>query len=217
MNPMDINDEQLNVPNSLWVVDTGADHGISSDRKWFSRLSEGQTHLFEYGNGGTSSTKLQGTAKIGEYLCLLDDKNRFTFAAVTIDEVYYLPSKHFNSNTRVLSVCTQLDVQKTLKEWHFRLGHMGKGRLMNILAGRVIKNALHLSRREMETVSFFCRTCDLGKSQRMSYKNMVEQKATDALHILHMGSPGKIRPQGLYTSIGHKYALAVVDDATAYK
>ncbi|OWZ03554.1 LOW QUALITY PROTEIN: Retrotransposon protein, Ty1-Copia subclass, partial [Phytophthora megakarya] len=192
MNPMNIDGEQLNVTNSLWVVDTGAGHGISSDRKWFSRLSEGQTHLFEYGNGGTSSTKLQGT-------------------------VYYLPSKQLSSNTRVLSVCTQLDVQKTLKEWHLRLGHVGKGRLMNILAGRVIKDAPHLSRREMENVSFFCRTCELGKSRRMSYKNMVGQKATDPLHTLHMDSLGKITPQGLYSPIGHKYALAVVDDATAYK
>ncbi|OWZ06890.1 hypothetical protein PHMEG_00020794 [Phytophthora megakarya] len=103
-----------------------------------------------------------------------------------------------------------------LKEWHLRLGHVGKGRLMNILAGRVIKDVPHLSRRDMENVSFFCRTRELGKSRRMSYKNIEGQKATDPLHTLHMDLLEKIRPQGLYTSIGHKKVLAVVDDATAY-
>jgi hypothetical protein len=73
MGSMDIDDEvrmrysgylsrlkQLRVTDSLWVVDTGAGHAITSDRRWFSHLGKGQTHTFEYGNGGTSTTALQG-------------------------------------------------------------------------------------------------------------------------------------------------------------
>ncbi|OWY90630.1 LOW QUALITY PROTEIN: hypothetical protein PHMEG_00041161 [Phytophthora megakarya] len=51
-------------------------------------------------------------------------------------------------------------------------------------------------------------------------KNILSESgnnATEPLHTLHVDSTGKLKVNGLYGSFGHRYALAVVDDATAFK
>ncbi|OWY99322.1 hypothetical protein PHMEG_00029688 [Phytophthora megakarya] len=45
----------------------------------------------------------------------------------------------------------------------------------------------------------------------------VEREPTEPLHTLRVDSTGKLKVNGLYGSFGHRYALAVVDDATAFK
>ncbi|GMF29764.1 unnamed protein product [Phytophthora fragariaefolia] len=157
--------------------------------------------------------------KSGQYLYFLDRNNRFVFAAVAIDEVYYLPSKRMGNSTKVLSaksINTKF-IHNAMKEWHLRLGHVGKDRLMSILSSAVIDGAPRLERKDLAKIAFFCRTCALAKSRRMSYRNMIGDKATEPLHTLHMDSLGTVKPLGLYGSAGSKYALAIVDDATAYK
>ncbi|KAE8906242.1 hypothetical protein PF003_g9694 [Phytophthora fragariae] len=54
----------LHATDSVWVIDTGAGHAISSDGRWFSYLTKGQPHTFEYGNGGASMSALQGTVRL---------------------------------------------------------------------------------------------------------------------------------------------------------
>jgi len=95
-------------------------------------------------------------SKSGKFLYFLDAKNRFRFAAVAIDEVYYLPSKQSNVNAKVLSAKSshQLRTERVLREWHLRLGHVGIGRLMNILSRDIIEDAPHLARKDMAKVPF---------------------------------------------------------------
>ncbi|POM60545.1 hypothetical protein PHPALM_30600 [Phytophthora palmivora] len=57
---------------------------------------------------------------------------------------------------------------------------------------------------ERKKVSFFCKTCAQMKDRRMSYRNMVGNKATEPLHTLHMDSTDRL-------------TVNVIDDATAYK
>jgi hypothetical protein len=256
--------------SSMYVVDTGAGQAISSDRRWFSHLGKGQTHTFEYGNGGTSTTALQGTvrfsilrptcyydnisiqevafdkdcnsnllsayylatqgyhhiqSKFGKFLYFLDDKNRFRFVAVAIDEVYYLPSKQPNVNAKVLSAKSshQLRTERVLREWHPGLGHVGIGRLMNILSRDIIEDASHLARQGYGRCTLLllhvC-TWEITKIFRhhisvMSCRNMVGEKSSIPLHTLRMDAVGKMKVKVLYTARGHIYALAVVDEATA--
>ncbi|EGZ26253.1 hypothetical protein PHYSODRAFT_482491, partial [Phytophthora sojae] len=102
-------------------------------------------------------------------------------------------------------------------EWHLRLGHVEKDPLIDILSGGIIDGALRLARKDMTRDNFFCRTCALAKSRRMSYWNMIGTKATVPLHTLHLDSLRKMKPEGLNGTAGFKYTLAVVDDATAHK
>jgi hypothetical protein len=60
-------------------------------------------------------------------------------------------------------------------------------------------------------------TCADMKDRRISYQYMVGAKAIEPLYTLHMDSTGRLSVNGLYGSFGYRYALAVVDDATAYK
>ncbi|OWY97624.1 Zea mays Retrotransposon Opie-2 [Phytophthora megakarya] len=47
--------------------------------------------------------------------------------------------------------------------------------------------------------------------------NQKISKATKPLHKLHMDSTGKLKVSGQYGSFSYRYALAVIDDTTAYK
>jgi hypothetical protein len=89
--------------------------------------------------------------------------------------------------------------------------------LIQILSEGIIDDAPKLSKERLKRVKFFCRTCALAKSRRMSYRNMTGDKGPEPLHTLHLDSLGKIKIKGLYGTAGHMYALAIVDDATAYK
>jgi hypothetical protein len=53
--------DSLTISDDLWVVDTGAGHAVSPDRRWFNQLTIGSVHTFEYGNKGTSTSIKEGT------------------------------------------------------------------------------------------------------------------------------------------------------------
>ncbi|GMF12173.1 unnamed protein product [Phytophthora lilii] len=214
--------KQLKLTDELWVVDTGAGHAVSSDRRWFSTLRIGATQTFEYGNRGTLTSTLIGTVSIN----VLNPRCHYDKIAIehaacdkecgTIDEVYYLPTKMVHRKQKVL-LARATKIQATMQEWHLRLGHVGKDRLMRIISGKTIDGAPSLARKDMDKVTYFCRTCALAKSRRMAYRNMIGQRGAEPLHTLHMDSLGKMRVKGLYGTAGYAYALAIVDDATAYK
>jgi hypothetical protein len=107
------------------------------------------------------------------------------------------------------------ELASQMREWHLRLGHVGKDRLIQILSEGITDDAPKLSKERLKKVKFFCRTCALAKSRRMSYRNMTGDKGPEPLHTLHLDSLGKIKIKGLYGTAGHMYALAIVDDATA--
>jgi hypothetical protein len=157
-----------------------------------------------------------------KYLYFFNRNNKFVFAAVALDEVYYLPSRIGTHNARVLALRKaheerddKLDSQ--MREWHLRLGHVGKDRLIQILSEGIIDDAPKISKQRLTRVKFFCRTCAQAKLRRMSYRNMTGDKGPEPLNTLHLDSLGKIKIKGLYGTAGHMYALAIVDDATAYK
>jgi hypothetical protein len=68
--------------------------------------------------------KLQ--SKSGEFIFFFGKDSKLLFAAVTIGGVYYLPSKK-PRKTKVFSARTTT-YSSILKEWHLRLGHLGKER-----------------------------------------------------------------------------------------
>ncbi|OWZ06836.1 hypothetical protein PHMEG_00020857 [Phytophthora megakarya] len=100
---------------------------------------------------------------------------------------------------------------------NFKLGHVGKERLIRTISNQKIEGLPTIPYSELRKVAFFCKTCAQTKSRRMSYRNKVGNNATEPLHTLRTDSTGKLKVNGLYESFGHLYALAVVDDATAYK
>jgi hypothetical protein len=47
----------LKVTDTLWIVDTGAGHGITPNRAWFKNLTGTCTQTFVYGNNSTSKSR----------------------------------------------------------------------------------------------------------------------------------------------------------------
>jgi hypothetical protein len=258
--------KELEVTNSLWIVDTGAGHGISSDKSWFKNLNGYSTQTFVYGNKSTSKSTKKGTVHFsifnaqkkleyikiddvahdtqcgsnllsawflakqgyrflqsacGSFLYFFGKGKELRFAAVAIGEVYYLPTKKFapKLSRSVLTVKTYTTQEKIniFKEWHLRLGHVNRESLMRIMSTQSVTNIPQIRYAELQAIPFFCETCALSKSKRMSYKNMTGTKTKTPLHTLHMDTMGKMRVCGFYGGTGYKYPFAVVDDATGYK
>jgi hypothetical protein len=140
------------------------------------------------------------------------------FAAVAIDEVYYLPTKRVQKvNTYNLSSAGMSNAERVLKEWHLRLGHVSKDRLVTLLSTGMIEGTPKMEKKTLTSVHFFCNTCALAKARRMSYRGMSATRGDVPLHTLHMDTTGKMKVKGIFGSCGYKYALAIVDDATGYK
>ncbi|POM69805.1 Hypothetical protein PHPALM_13891 [Phytophthora palmivora] len=209
----------------MWVVDTSAGRAVTPDRSWFKgNLQPGQGHIFTYGNGTVSHSTLKGSIKLN----ILNPKqslNALTLTDVSYDRecgsnllsAYYLAEqgyRHFQSKTGEFLFFQFGDI---LKEWHLRLGHVGNERLIRTISNQKIEGLPNIPYSELKKVSFFCKTCAHMTDRRMSYRNMVGNIATEPLHTLHMDSTGRLKVDGLYGSFGYQYALAVVDDAIAYK
>ncbi|POM64501.1 Uncharacterized protein PHPALM_19960 [Phytophthora palmivora] len=164
-------------------------------------------------NGNTAQTPPQSMEEIEDEVrnenAAYDRKGlKLLFAAIAKGEVISLPSvKPIKANV----VCNQnTKFGGILKEWHLRLRHAGKERLIRTLSNQKIEGLPQIPYNELKKVVFFCKTCAHMKDRRISYRNMVGTKATEPLHTLHMDSTGKLRVNGLYAS-------AVVADVTAYK
>ena len=158
-------------------------------------------------------------SKNGDFLYFMKG-NKLMFAAVQIDEVYYLPTRKYiraNLVTHKPKEYTELEMKALLKYLHVKLGHVNRDKLMKILSKGTIRNIPNIPLADLLKCSFFCKTCALAKSKRMSYRNKVGSKSDEPLHTLHMDTSGKFRVKGVYNQIGMRYVLIVVDDATGYK
>ncbi|POM58709.1 Integrase catalytic core protein [Phytophthora palmivora] len=79
------------------------------------------------------------------------------FAAVAIGEVYYLPVVKLSKRSAYSAKPSK--ISDMLKEWHLRLGHVGKERLIRAISNRKIEGLPDIPNSELKTASFFCKTC----------------------------------------------------------
>ncbi|EGZ30634.1 hypothetical protein PHYSODRAFT_470891 [Phytophthora sojae] len=164
----------------MWVVDTGAGRGITSDRSWFTgSLKPDLSHVFTYGYlSALNLTEISYNRKC--------DSNSLS--------AYYL-AKQGNRHIQSKSGDFLFFIGDNFT---LLLGHVGKERLIRTLNNEKITGLPKIPYSELKKVHFFCKTCAQMKDRRMSYKNMVGAKATEPLHTLHMDSTGKLRVNGLY-------------------
>jgi hypothetical protein len=255
---------KLKLTPSLYIIDTGAGHAITSDKGWFTQMRP-SNQTFVYGNNSTSNSGYLGSIKLevfssqqtfrkielddvafdkncgpnlisafhfakqgyrffqskdGKFLFFMKS-NCLAFAAVAIGDVYYLPSQKHRAPKRLrVSSATRLTLierERLFKEWHLRLGHVNQRTLIRILTSPIIAGTPCLIAKELKDIIFQCRTCNLAKARRMSYRNMSGTKTTIPLHTLHMDSVGKFKVRGTYGAAIVKYAVGIVDDATSFR
>lgn len=116
-------------------------------------------------------------SKSGDFLFLFGPTNKFMFAAVAIGEVYYLPTVKYVMRKKCFTVkqYTHIEKEKTLKEWHLRLGHVGKEQLIRLMANQAFDSLPCIPYNVLKKVPFCCRTCAIAKSRRMSYSGVLNR------------------------------------------
>ena len=114
-------------------------------------------------------------SRSGEYLYFFEKSGKLLFAAVQKGEVYYLPSQQrvgvhvVAATSKPAKKYSAMEKEKLLKSLHIRFGHMNRQNLIRMITQRRMANIPFLPHSELKDTTFFCKTCALAKSRRMSY------------------------------------------------
>ena len=152
---------------------------------------------------------------------LLLKKNKHLVVAREIDGIYYLQSRdrqsEFINNFNYKVIKDEAQVEKTLKEWHIKLGHVNRQSLIKIMSRRLIVGIPFIPSSLLYKIPFFCKVCAESKHNRMSYKNKSGSRPDKQFQVVHSDTM-KVERHGTYgkkTTI--KFIQNFVDDCTSYK
>ncbi|EGZ07911.1 hypothetical protein PHYSODRAFT_526670 [Phytophthora sojae] len=80
------------------------------------------------------------------------------------------------------------------------LGHVHKARLLAIFSNGLVEGIPQIPQKDLP---FFCATCEIANSMRMSYRNKIGSRSRPPLHALHMDTTGKIKVNGRCGGFGY--------------
>ena len=63
--------KKLKVNDSLWIVDTGAGHGLTPKKGWFRVLQKDSSNTFLYPNGSKSNSSFMGQINFKVFMVLV--------------------------------------------------------------------------------------------------------------------------------------------------
>ena len=109
-------------------------------------------------------------------------------------------------------------MEKELKEWHVKLGHLNKEAVIKMMLNQLVKDIPLAPAHELRKIDFFCKVCAETKSKRMSYTGKKGTRSSEALHTVHMDTCG---PMHVIGQLGGKrnirHTLVIIDDATSFR
>ncbi|GMF47630.1 unnamed protein product [Phytophthora fragariaefolia] len=164
----------------------------------------------------------------GDFKFVLYEGN-LAFVAKAVNGAYYVQNKTIKErqilcNAAKAHPCVPLEnnggerLEKTLQEWHVKLGHLNKDIVIGMLSKRLVTEMPTLPASGLRKVPFFCTTCAELKKRRMSYRNKKGSRDTQPISTIHMDTNGPIKTMGVYGSIGTiKYFLSIIDDNTSWR
>ena len=144
----------------------------------------------------------------GEYKFVLW-KHKLVFVAHAVNGAYYI--RHYTLRERQqfchavkhtaykpLTIADYSRVETILKEWHVRLGHVSKEKLITMLSQQLVRGLPQVSAKDLGKVPFFCQTCAEMKKNRMSYRNMRGSRDDQPISTIHMDTNGPMKSLGIY-------------------
>ena len=96
----------------------------------------------------------------------------------------------------------------TLEEswlWHKRLGHLSFDHIIRLSKKKAVRDMPEI-KRPSNTI---CKSCQLGKQTRTSFKTKDELSTSRPLHLVHMDLCGPSRTK---TPSGESYFMLIIDD-----
>ncbi|OWY90675.1 Gag-pol Polyprotein [Phytophthora megakarya] len=105
-----------------------------------------------------------------------------------------------------------------MKEWHVRLGHVNKEKLINMMSNQLVKGIPYIESIKLRKVNFFCSTCAEMKMRRMSYRNLKGSRDEQPISTIHMDTNGPMKTMGVYGTVGTiRYFLSIIDDQSSWR
>jgi len=138
-----------------------------------------------------------------------------------IDGVYYLePTRKGNATLSYINNVTALNmhqVESSLKQWHLRLGHLGKSTLIKMMAQGLVDGMPRIPQSALDKVNFFCNVCAEAKHNRMSYRRRTGSRASCFGHTIHSDTM-EVEVVGRFgKKLDIKYIRNFIDDYSSYK
>ncbi len=101
---------------------------------------------------------------------------------------------------------------KVFKEWHLKLGHIGKATQILMMPEGIPS----IDKKVMRKIDTHCQVCATMKSTRMSYRKKVGSRDPNPMSTLHADTKGDMKYPGQYgTTSNIRYWLGVKDDCTS--
>ncbi|GMF33265.1 unnamed protein product [Phytophthora lilii] len=163
----------------------------------------------------------------GEYKFVLW-KQQLAFVAIDFNGVYYVQARTLKDRQIFCSAAKarpqapftvpgRTEVEAPLREWHVKLGHLNRYKLIEVMSGNLIPGVPTFSSTMLRKLPFFYHTCTEMKMRRMSYRNMVGTRDNQPISTIHMDTNEPMRTLGVYGSMGSiRYFLSIIDDQTSW-
>jgi hypothetical protein len=149
------------------------------------------------------------SVKFNKHGRVLKLKEKYPVKFIPHGKMYVLKCQHSVSRKKKeIAVGNYANKDKqSLKLWHQRFGHAGKGMLK-----RLQESVSGLQIEDEENYSKSCEVCAEAKMPKTSFKSST-RRATRILELVHSDISGPVRTP---TPEGYRYAINFVDDASRF-
>ncbi|GMF67065.1 unnamed protein product [Phytophthora fragariaefolia] len=156
-------------------------------------------------------------------------KQKLAFVAIAVNVAYYIQARTLRERqiycsavkakpTRPLRVLGYTQIKAAFMEWHVKLGHLHREKLIEVMSGNLTPGLPSFSRVALTKLPFFYHMCTEMKMRRMSYRNMVGTRDTQPISTIHMDTNGPMKTLGVYGAVGSiRYFLSIINDQTSWR
>jgi transposase InsO family protein len=157
---------------------------------------------------------------------LIFKKDSHLVVARQMDGIFYIIAHPNHKSELVCSINMSIieDDELTLRafrEWHLKLGHIGKDALIKTMSKRLIDGIPYIPSSKLNKIEFQCKTCSVSKHNRRSYRNKEGSRPEKPFEVIHSDTMNVGVNGWLFGTYGRqsqmKYIQNFVDDATSYK
>ncbi|GKD02375.1 retrovirus-related pol polyprotein from transposon TNT 1-94 [Tanacetum coccineum] len=193
----------------LWYLDSGCSKHMTGDRSRLRNFVKSFIRTVRFRNDHFGAIMGYGDYVIGDiafrkHSCYVRDVNSVDLIKGNHGTNLYTISIKDMMKSSPICLLSKASKNKSWL-WHYRLNQLNFDTINDLARKDLVRV---LPRLKFEKV-YLCSACQLGKSQKYSYKPKYENTNLEVLNTLHMELCGPMRVK---TINGKKYILVIIDD-----
>ncbi|OWZ03486.1 LOW QUALITY PROTEIN: hypothetical protein PHMEG_00024774 [Phytophthora megakarya] len=156
LNPALLHRNVADVTHSDWVLDSGCGYGLTADATLFVRKQASEEFRFTFGEGTKLSNTHVGTVKLychGPDEIGLFERDNMALVPKAKANVLIVRAKP----VKALHVPGHTRVEVTLKEWHIKLGHLNRDKVIEMMNSNLIPGVPNSSSKMLNVVALALR------------------------------------------------------------